>query len=1018
MKLNRLVQKQLKKFLPDDSDWSKEQMLAFIQAVSDSYDTLEREVSFLEHTFKVTEEEYQEVNDRLKYELDLKETSVHQLKEIVEELGGDIRDANSAEEELTSIAVFIKEQIALKTAVEIQLLEQQKFYELILNHIPINIYVFDSQIRYSFINPNSLSNEEDRNWIIGKTIREYYQYKQLDEDKLQKREEQLQHVLDAKKGTSWEESFLNSNGEIQWYMRFLYPFYDANNHLQMLIGYGVDITESKNKEQTIILNKAKYRSVYDNSLALIILHDLEGNLIDINPATQKTLGFNDQHIKGQPMSSFLPQASKDRLYTVYWPALLNEGRVDGVMSIATITGKEIQLLYQSFVVDNGIEKPYVIVFAQDITARIAAEEALKKSEEKYRSIIENMSLGLIEVDAHENIIEANQTFCDLSGYAYDELVGSNAISLFNIEEEKLEVNQVSIRRKSGIYDAYEKQVVVKDGSVRWWLISGAPVFDNDGHFKGSVGIHFDITKQKELEAELRKAKDDAERSNMAKELFMANMSHEIRTPMNAVLGIGSLLSKTTMNQQQSFYLKTIQTAANNLLVIINDLLDFSKIEAGKVSFEEIGFDLYDTVQNAIQVLKHKAEEKGLAIHFEFAEGIAPVLIGDPYRINQVLMNFLSNAIKFTEKGFVALTCALIQDTATDQQIVFKVVDSGIGISEDFLYQLFDKFAQEDRSITRKYGGTGLGMSISKQLVELMGGSIQVESKKNQGSTFEIYLSFKKGKPNDLLLPFANEVLDTDLLQGKKVLLAEDNEMNRLLATTVLGQYGILVTEARDGAEAVAAIQQQSFDLILMDLQMPIKDGFEATRQIRNELANKTPIIALTANAYKQEEERCLRSGMNDFLSKPFEEAQLMQIVARYITHSNIKPVNAQDNYSIETASEPPLYDLQKLIAMTKGDEGFLKKMLHLFVDTMPESVKDMQLAFDAQDWLQLGALAHRVKASLAGMGIHALKDDILLLEANAKNECPHDAVAKSFQRIKDIVFASIEQIKNAYKDWF
>lgn len=1018
MKLNRLVQKQLKKFLPDDSDWSKEQVLAFIQAVSASYDTLEREVSFLEHTFKVTEEEYQEVNDRLKYELDLKETSVHQLKEIVEELGGDIRDAHSAEEELTSIARFIREQIALKAAIELQLLEQQKFYEQILNHIPINVYVFDSQIRYSFINPKSLNNEDDRNWIIGKTIREYYQYKQLDEDKLLKREEQIQYVLDAKKGTSWEESFLNANGEVQWYMRFLHPFYDANNNLHMLIGYGVDITESKNKEQTIVLNKAKYRSVYDNSLALIIIHDLDGNLIDINPATQKALGFNDQYIKGQPMSSFLTQASKDRLYTVYWPALLNEGRVDGVMSIATIAGKEIQLLYQSFVVDNGIEKPYVIVFAQDITARIEAEEALKMSEEKYRSIIENMSLGLIEVDAHENIIEANQTFCDISGYTHKELIGSNAISLFISEEPELQINQVIQRRKSGLYDAYEKQVVVKDGSLRWWLISGAPIFDKDGVFKGSVGIHFDITKQKELEAELRKAKDDAERSNMAKELFMANMSHEIRTPMNAVLGIGALLSKTAMNKQQSFYLKTIQTAANNLLVIINDLLDFSKIEAGKVSFEEIGFDLYNTVQNTIQVLKHKAEEKGLAIHFEFAEGIAPVLIGDPYRINQVLMNFLSNAIKFTEKGFVALTCALLKDTPTEQQLVFKVVDSGIGISEDFLYQLFDKFAQEDRSITRKYGGTGLGMSISKQLVELMGGSIQVDSKKNQGSIFEISLSFKKGKPEDLLLPVASATLDIDLLQGKKVLLAEDNEMNRLLATTVMGQYGICVTEARDGAEAVAAVQQQSFDLILMDLQMPMKDGFEATRQIRNELACQTPIIALTANAYKQEEERCLRSGMNDFLSKPFEETQLMHIVARYITNRSASPLIVQDNNLIEGAQDIPLYDLQKLIAMTKCDEGFLQKMLQIFVSTMPESVKDMQQAFDAKDWVQLSALAHRVKSSLAGMGIHALKDDVLLLEANAQNEYPYDAVAAAFHRIKDIVFTSIEQIKTAYKDWF
>lgn len=648
--------------------------------------------------------------------------------------------------------------------------------------------------------------------------------------------------------------------------------------------------------------------------------------------------------------------------------------------------------------------------------RLLYEVALKKNEEKYKSIIENMSLGLIEVDAHENIIEANQTFCTLSGYTHDELIGKNAVSLFIQSEDELEMNQVVIRRMSGIYDAYEKQVVVKDGTLKWWLISGAPVFDNDGVFKGSVGIHYDITKQKVLEAELRKAKDDAVRSNMAKELFMANMSHEIRTPMNAVIGIGSLLSKTEMNQQQSFYINTIQTAANNLLVIINDLLDFSKIEAGKIDFEEIGFDVFATVQSTIQVLKHKAEEKGLQIHFDFSEKIAPILIGDPYRLNQILMNFLSNAIKFTEKGFVTLSCSVEHESNEEQHLVFKVIDSGIGISEDFIYQLFDKFAQEDRSITRKYGGTGLGMSISKQLVELMGGAIQVDSKKNQGSTFEIHLHFKKGEIGDLCLPVNTPTSNTAVLSGKRILLAEDNEMNRLLATTILRQYGIVVTEAKDGAEAILHMQQQSFDLILMDLQMPIKDGFQATRKIRNELSSTIPIIALTANAYKQEEDRCLKAGMNDFLSKPFEEEQLIQLLARYLESD--QGISELEHQIIHKTLEPKLYDLQKLITMTKGDEAFLKKMLEIFVRTMPESISAMEIAYADKDWQQLSALAHRIKSSIEGMGINSIKDEILILEANAKNEFSISEITVSFQCIKQTIFNVIEQIKIAHRELF
>lgn len=1013
---NKLLQNQIDSFLHNDSNWSREKVLAFIQTVHESCLSYEQKIDDLEQTIKTLSDNSTILTDRLHNEMSIKTESIGQLKEIIASLVGNSNEISSSDD-LIAIAIYIKQQLISKKEIEQKLLEQQKFYEKILNSIPANVYVFDQNVRYSYINPDALPEEQDREWIIGKTIREYFEFKNLDIARLEERERQLQKVLSTKAGNSWEEAYYNSKGELKWYMRFLYPFYDVEQNLQMLIGYGVDITEAKNIEQAVILSRAKYRSVYDNSLALIVIHDLDGNLIDINPATKKALGFTEQHIKGQPMSAFLTKASLDRLYTVYWPSLLHEGKVDGVMSIATIAGNEIQLLYQSFVVDNGIEQPYVIVFAQDITARVEAEAALKMSEEKYRSIIENMSLGLIEVDEHENIIEANQTFCDISGFDYNELIGANAISLFNLEDQEIEHNQVTQRRKAGIYDAYEKQVVIKDGSVKWWLISGAPVFDNDGNFKGSVGIHFDITKQKELEAELRKAKDDAERSNMAKELFMANMSHEIRTPMNAVLGIGSLLSKTELNQQQSFFLKTIQSAANNLLVIINDLLDFSKIEAGKITFEEIGFNVSEIIQNTIQVLKHKAQEKDLAIYFEISDAISPLLIGDPYRINQVLMNLLSNAIKFTEKGYVSLSCTLEKDTLLDQTLLFKVVDTGIGISEDFMYQLFDKFAQEDRSITRKYGGTGLGMSISKQLVELMNGTIQVKSKKNEGSTFEIRLRFRKGKPTDLILPIAPTTINTDILAGKKILLAEDNEMNRLLATTILGQYGILVTEAKDGTEAVLAAQQQSFDLVLMDLQMPNQDGFETTRQIRNELASKVPIIALTANAYKQEEERCLRAGMNDFLSKPFEEQQLIQIVARYIAKQTSAAVPEQQNV-VEPSTELPLYDLQRLITMTKGDEGFLQKMLQIFVSTMPESIKDMQEAFDTKNWEHLGALAHRVKSSLKGLGINTIIDDVLLLEHNAKEECDHESIAAAFQRIKEVVYKSIEQIKNAYKDWF
>jgi signal transduction histidine kinase/DNA-binding response OmpR family regulator len=506
-------------------------------------------------------------------------------------------------------------------------------------------------------------------------------------------------------------------------------------------------------------------------------------------------------------------------------------------------------------------------------------------------------------------------------------------------------------------------VKTKTNDTNWWLVCGAPLYNDKQQLIGSIGIHLDITQQKILEQQLIEAKQIAEKSVHAKDLFLANMSHEIRTPMNAILGMSKQLQKTTLNQQQQSFLEIIGTAAENLLVIINDILDFSKLEAGKVSLEEIGFNISDLITNTSRVLKLKAEEKGLVFEVLIAPEVTKVLKGDPFRINQVLMNLLSNSIKFTQRGNVTLQCLLNKNLPHSQVLEIIISDTGKGMDEGYLKNLFNKFSQEDESIARSYGGTGLGMSIVKQLVELMNGKITVKSKKGEGTQVKIQLSFAKGIETDLPKK-DNSHVESHILADKKILLVEDNEMNRVVAETILNQYGASIFEAVNGVDALDAIRLNKYDIVLMDIQMPVMDGLEATRVIRNEIRSNIPIIALTANAVKGEMEKCIQAGMNDYLSKPFEEEDLIRLIAKWLgRETHFGPAKTA------IVTDAPLYDLSKLKQITRGDEKFIVKMLHVFINETMSGIASLERAFEEKDIKQVKFLAHRMKSSLNNLNI-------------------------------------------------
>lgn len=660
----------------------------------------------------------------------------------------------------------------------------------------------------------------------------------------------------------------------------------------------------------------------------------------------------------------------------------------------------ISLKSESFKEEDGADELLDIVNYLDgqINSRKQAENLLRIREEKYRNITTNMRLGLLEVDNDEMISFANQSFCDMSGYTLIELLGQKASALFAEAGQEGIMQQKNELRKQGHSDAYEIFVNNKNGERKCWLISGAPHYNDKGELIGSIGIHLDITQQKKLEHDLKEAKLLAEKSAQAKELFLANMSHEIRTPMNAIMGMSHQLNKTTLTSRQSIFLDAIHNSAEHLLVIINDILDISKIEAGKLNLEHIGFNLQSLVKSALQVMQHKAEEKGLILTTQIDDSISPVLIGDPYRLKQVLLNMISNSIKFTEKGSVQVSCHLFTVTERSQQLRITITDTGIGMDEAFLGQLFTKFVQEDNSVARKYGGTGLGMSISKKLIELMSGTIDVQSRKGHGTSITFMLPFAVGNESDLPAKEAVE-FDSSVLQGSRILLVEDNEMNRLVATTVLEHYGVDFVEATNGEEAIALLQQFEFHLVLMDVQMPVMNGIAATHFIRQHISATIPIVALTANAIKGESDKCLEAGMNAYISKPFEEAVLVRTIANLLGKEiTVKPA--------ETNTAPAnqgLFDLGDLRKLSHGDEVFVARVISLFVKTAPGSLNEMKTALQRHDFAKIKSVAHGLKPTIDSLGIAGMKTRIREIESCAVNNLSANELHKLIEESEQII---------------
>ncbi len=895
--------------------------------------------------------------------------------------------------------------------------QRKRFLEHILNNIPGDIVAFDAEHRYLYINPVAVKNSEIRNWLVGKTDVEYCKRYNRPISIAEERGVIFNKVKDAKSPIEWEERLFSPSGIEEYHLRKMSPVFNAKGELELVIGYGINITERKQIEEKILLGEKKYRDIFNFSQVWICTHKLDGELISVNPSACNLLGFSEEELVGTNLRDLLPLDVRNKFDEEYLPKVSAKGADEGLMSILNKEGKSYYLLYHNYLKVEKGESPYIIGFAQNITDKVLAENALKQSEEKYRNIIDSMNMGMLEININGEIQYANQRFCNMSGYTVDELLTKDATELF-FSNYSIGISNSKRKKHLLANRNYEFEVKIKNGDLKWWLVSSAPLYHADGSVKGTVSISLDITKQKTMEAEMRDAIKQAEKSAHAKEIFLANMSHEIRTPINAIMGLGKLLSKgSNLDEKQSFYLSSIRKASENLLVIIDDILDVSKIEAGEVTLEIIDVDINEIIVQVITMLQPKAEEKGLLLISEIDENIATCLMGDPYRINQVLINMVNNAIKFTDKGFIRLRAKLANSTEDTQVIVITVEDTGMGIDEKFIDKIFNNFSQEDETVVRKFGGTGLGMSITRQLMGLMGGTIDVKSKKNIGTTITLTFNMKVSSRRVIVKKKASKN-DTSNIANANVLLVEDNELNRLLAYTILTQYGAIVTNAENGAVAIDYLRKQKFDIVLMDVQMPVMDGISATRKIRGELNSDVPIIALTANAIKGKKEEYMQAGMNDYLAKPYNEEKMIAIIANLLSK---KPTMGVEDDSVPftnelsiTNTEEPLFDLKKLIQIAGDNTDFIYQMLKLFVNDVPESMKKISEAYENKDFKTIKYLAHRIRPSLQNMSINAIKDYTLQLETLAADKQAGQEMEDLIHKMSSVINKVTAKIKSDY----
>jgi PAS domain S-box-containing protein len=672
---------------------------------------------------------------------------------------------------------------------------------------------------------------------------------------------------------------------------------------------------------------------------------------------------------------------------------------------------------------------------QENAERKKVEESLRTSERQLFDIISFLPDATFVIDHEGKVIAWNKAMETMSGVLSEDILGKGnyeyalpfygerrpiLIDLVFNPSPDIEKQYNHIKRYGDIMMAehYYQNLLGR----KTWLHGNACVLRNSqGESIGAIETIRDITSSKFTEIELKKAKKAADAANQAKSEFLANMSHEIRTPMNGVIGFTDLLLKSPLTHEQTMHVQTIQQSGQSLLHIINSILDLSKIEAGKIVFEQVGFRLKPLIEDIVHFQNIQASKKQLYLKFIFADNIPEFITGDPERLKQVLLNLISNALKFTSKGGVTVKVSVVSQNNVDIQLRFEVVDTGSGIPPDKMGQLFQAFSQADSSTTRKYGGTGLGLAISKQIVELMGGKIGVESKVGQGSMFWFAASFKVFQDNESAKvydqtqgTYTEKIHQSALPQMLTILYVEDNDVNRMLGENLLKNQGHIVKLANNGKAAIEILTDEVFDLILMDIQMPEMDGYEATRIIRDPnssvRAHNTPIIALTANALSRDRQKCIHLGMNGFVTKPILLNNLLAEMHKIFLSTNAPAPATPVEESLFANDFDPQYFLK---VFANSSTTFAAAIINKFLDKRPTIMANISQAIQEKNAQELQKEAHTFKGMCSYFS-NSMKDIAFDLENHGRSGGLSES-QKVFERLNTSVQDLIPKLQD-FKD--
>ena len=755
-----------------------------------------------------------------------------------------------------------------------------------------------------------------------------------------------------------------------------------------------------------------YGIMMQSPVAMCIFRGADYTIEFANDFYLKILG-KGKDIVGKPLFESFPELKNQGIDTL----------IDNVMASSmpySINEHEVQLIeegiaeqhffncvYQPFREQNGDITGVIVVFTE-VTELVIAKNINKINQQKLFILLNsaNIELAFQKQEKGKRAVELGIANIELAfqddekekraeelSIANIELVIANKELVFQNEEKGKRAEELSVANKELVFQNKEKEKRAEE----LFIANKELVFQNKEKEKREIA-------NKELQAaktEAENATEIAKDAVKAKQQFLSNMSHEIRTPMNAIIGFTKVVLKTDLTDKQKEYLTAIKTSGDALIVLINDILDLAKVEAGKMTFEKTPFKLKLSISAMLHLFETKIQEKNLQLVKKYDDNIPEVLVGDPVRLHQIILNLVSNAVKFTAAGNITVSVSLLSEDEEQATIEFAVTDTGIGISDDKMLKIFDNFQQASSNTARLFGGTGLGLAIVKQLVEPQGGTITVKSTVGEGTTFSFTLSFQK---TDAKAEMQAEITELDEdIKSIKILVVEDMALNQLLMKTLLDDFGFERDMADNGRIAIDMLTKKDaygatkvYDIILMDLQMPEMNGFEATEYIRNTLKSKIPIIALTADVTTVDLAKCKAVGMNDYIAKPIDERVLYNKIVSLVKKNVVK----QSNKVPETEQLVPLRytDMTYLMKLTKSNPKLIMEMISAYLEQMPPLIQAMRQSFHEQDWQLLHSAVHKMIPSFIIMGMSAD------YETMAKKVVEYARMSPKVGNISDYVF--------------